>query len=98
LTILIDHLARKTVAPMPEVTGWTPLAFVVNAFLVRTTDDTPGHDDRGGAVFFDEFQDFPGDALTSPDVTCQACISSVSAPSEGMIPTATFVAWLRFGP
>jgi hypothetical protein len=97
-----DQLARKAIAPMPEgaVGIWAPLAFVVDALLMRAAHDAVGNDDREGALVLDElkYRSDDGRIRASPVSTFQSCISLGSACSAGTMPTATFEARLRSGP
>src|SRR5664279_5029472 len=64
----MEHLARKAIPSMPELANWTPLAFIVDAFLVRTAYYAPGHYDRAPAMLFNEIQDLPGNVHILPDI------------------------------
>src|SRR5258708_20841194 len=97
----MNPLSREAIATAPEFTNRTPFALVVDALLVRATDDAIRHRNGQYAVLFHEFQisrATPASPRMSPWSTFQLRISATSAFSNGTIPTATFVAWLRFGP
>ncbi len=65
----MDHLAGKAIAPVPERADRTPLAFVVDAFLVRAADDAVDHRDRQGVMGLDELQYLLGDCGVVAHVT-----------------------------
>jgi hypothetical protein len=39
----VNHFPGKTISTAPEISNWTPFAFVVDSFLVRATDNAVGH-------------------------------------------------------
>ncbi len=43
---LLDHVPGKAISPVPKLTDRAPLAFVVDALLVRAADDAAGHHHR----------------------------------------------------
>ena len=97
----MKHLPRKAIASTPELTNRTPFAVVIDSLLVGAANYTIGHHDRERTMFPDKFHYFLANAEVFSNITMKhmpvahlfrLCIS------EGMIPTAAFVAWLRFGP
>src|SRR5262249_43507496 len=98
---LLNHFPGEAIAPAPELADRAPFAFVVDPFLVRAADDATRHRDRERSLFLDEFQYLASNIGVGPNV------ATVHLPvphrfhlafSDGTMPTATFVAWLRFGP
>jgi hypothetical protein len=63
---------------------------------VGTADDAIGNHDPFGAMALDKLDDLLTDHIDFPDVQLRK--STASAPSNGMMPTATFEARLRSGP
>ena len=59
----------KTIAPAPKLANRTPLALVINAFLVRTADYAIGHRDGSHLVLFDKFKYLAGNGWIGADVT-----------------------------
>jgi len=97
----MKHLPRKAIASTPELANRAPFPVVIDPFLVGAANYTIGHHDRERTMFLDKFHNFLSDADVFSNITTKhmpiahlfrLCIS------EGMIPTAAFVAWLRFGP
>jgi hypothetical protein len=95
----MNPLSREAIATAPELTKRTPFAVVVDAFLVRATDDAIRHRNGQHSMPVHEFQNLSRYAGVGADVTMiDFPVSAISAFSHGTIPTATLVAWFRFGP
>jgi hypothetical protein len=96
----IDPLTREAIAAAPEFTNWTPFAVVVDARLVKATDDAICHgNDRTPCFSVDSkiSRATPASARMSPCSTFQSRNSATSAFSNDTIATATLVGWFRFG-
>src|SRR5258707_67630 len=64
----MNPLSREAIATAPEFTNRTPFALVVDALLVRATDDAIRHRNGQHAVLFHEFQNLPRYAGVAADV------------------------------
>ena len=62
-------LSCKAIAPMPKLANRTPLALVINSFLVRTANYPIGHRDGSHLMLFDKFKYLAGNAWIGADVT-----------------------------
>ena len=65
---LMDPLPGKPISSVPKFANWTPLAFVIDAFLVRTPDYAIGHGDRSHLMLFDKFKYLTGNGGIGADV------------------------------
>jgi hypothetical protein len=62
-------LSRKPIAPVPKLANRTPLALVIDSFLVRTADYAIGDRDGSHLTLFDELNYLAGNAWVGADVT-----------------------------
>ncbi len=96
----MNPLSREAIATAPEFTNWTRFALVVDALLMRATDDAIRHRNGQHTVLLHEFNSRTTPASTGchddprPSRASLRPLRSRMAP----IPTATWVVWLRFGP
>src|SRR5262249_15635596 len=66
---LMRPLSCKPIAPVPKLANRTPLALVINSFLVRTANYAIGHRDRSHLMLVDKFKYLAGNACIGADVT-----------------------------
>jgi len=86
----MDPLPRKSISSVPKFANGTPLAFVIDSFLVRTPNYAISHGDRSHLMLTDKFKYLTGNARIGADVaTLHSRNSSTSAFSDGTMPTAT---------
>ena len=66
---LMDLLPGKAISSVPKLANRTPIAFVIDSFLVRAADYAVGHRDGQHSMLLDKFQYLPGDTRVGTDVT-----------------------------
>ena len=59
----------NNVAPVPKLANRTPLALVIDSFLVRTANYAIGDRDGSHLMLFDKFKYLAGNAWIGADVT-----------------------------
>ena len=64
----MDPLPRKPISSVPKFANWTPLAFVIDSFLVRTPDYAIRHGDGSHLMLLDKFKYLAGNAGIGADV------------------------------
>jgi hypothetical protein len=66
---LMHPLSCKPIAPVPKLANRTPLALVIDSFLVRTANYAIGDRDGSHLMLFDKFKYLAGNAWIGADVT-----------------------------
>ena len=61
-------LSCKPIAPVPKLANRTPLALVIDSFLVRTANYAIGDRDGSHLMLFDKFKNLAGNAWIGADV------------------------------
>ena len=62
-------LSCKSIAPAPKLANRTPLALVIDPFLVRTANYAIGDRDGSHLMLFEKFKYLVGDGRIGADVT-----------------------------
>jgi hypothetical protein len=65
---LLYPLARKAISSVPKLANWTPFAFVIDSFLVRTPNYAIGHHDGSRLMFLEKFKYLTGNAGVGTDI------------------------------
>src|SRR6266480_4527804 len=65
---LMHPLSCKPIAPVPKLANRTPLALVIDSFLVRTANYAIGDRDGSHLMLFDKFKNLAGNAWIGADV------------------------------